>query len=76
LRENRIRGAALDVFDQEPLPDDSELFSVPNLFLTPHVSGVAAQEHWERMFWLFHENLRRFLNGKPLLNVVDPAIEY
>ncbi len=76
LRENRIRGASLDVFDQEPLPDGSELFSVPNLFLTPHVSGVAALEHWDRMLWLFQENLRRFLSGKTLLNIVDPSIEY
>lgn len=76
LRENRIRGAALDVFDQEPLPDNSELFSVPNLFLTPHVSGVSAEEHWDRMFWLFQENLRRFLANKTLLNIVDPAFEY
>ncbi len=76
LRENRIRGASLDVFDEEPLPENSEIFSVPNLFLTPHVSGVAAQEHWDRMFWLFQENLRRFLSGKTLLNVVDYAGEY
>jgi phosphoglycerate dehydrogenase-like enzyme len=76
LHENRIRGASLDVFDQEPLPENAELFSVPNLFLTPHVSGVAAQEHWDRMFWLFQENMRRFLSGKTLLNVVDTAIEY
>ena len=76
LRENRIRGASLDVFDQEPLPDGSELFSVPNLFLTPHVFGVAALEHWDRMLWLFQENLRRFLSGKTLLNIVDPSIEY
>ncbi len=76
LREERIRGAALDVFDQEPLPEDHELFSVPNLFLTPHTSGVAAQEHWDRMFWLFEENLKRYLAKKPLLNIVDLRAEY
>jgi phosphoglycerate dehydrogenase-like enzyme len=76
LREGRIRGANLDVFDQEPLPENHELFSVPNLFLTPHISGVAAQEHWDRMFWLFEENLKRYTAKKPLLNVVDQHAEY
>lgn len=76
LREGRIRGANLDVFDQEPLPENHELFSVPNLFLTPHIAGVAAQEHWDRMFWLFEENLKRYLAKKPLLNVVDLKAQY
>jgi D-2-hydroxyacid dehydrogenase (NADP+) len=76
LREGRIRGANLDVFDQEPLPENHELFSVPNLFLTPHIAGVAAQEHWDRMFWLFEENLKRYIAKKPLLNVVDQRAEY
>jgi phosphoglycerate dehydrogenase-like enzyme len=71
LKENRIRGAALDVFDQEPLPPDSELFSLPNVFLTPHTSGVSALEHWPRMMELFAENLRRYIAGQPLMNVVD-----
>jgi phosphoglycerate dehydrogenase-like enzyme len=76
LREGRIRGANLDVFDQEPLPENHELFSVPNLFLTPHIAGVVANEHWNRMFWLFEENLKRYLAKKPLLNVVDLQSEY
>jgi phosphoglycerate dehydrogenase-like enzyme len=71
LKEKRILGAALDVFDQEPLPSDSELFSLPNVFLTPHTSGVSGSEHWPRMEQLFAENLHRFIAGKPLLNVVD-----
>ena len=71
LKENRIRGAALDVFEQEPLPSDSELFSLPNVFLTPHTSGVSAAEHWPRMLELFAENLRRYTQGQPLMNVVD-----
>ncbi len=71
LKENRIRGAALDVFEQEPLPSDSELFSMPNVFLTPHTSGVSAVEHWPRMLELFAENLRRYIQGQPLMNVVD-----
>jgi phosphoglycerate dehydrogenase-like enzyme len=71
LREKRIRGAALDVFEQEPLPEDSELWTLPNVFLTPHVAGVATTEHWPRMLALFEENLRLYLKGKPLKNVVD-----
>jgi phosphoglycerate dehydrogenase-like enzyme len=76
LKSNAIRGAALDVFDQEPLPSDSELFELPNVFLTPHVSGVAAQEHWPRMFELFKENLQKYEAGKPLINVVDLKAGY
>jgi phosphoglycerate dehydrogenase-like enzyme len=71
LKENKIRGAALDVFEQEPLSSDSELFSMPNVFLTPHTSGVSAAEHWPRMMELFAENLRRYLAGQPLMNVVN-----
>lgn len=71
LREKRIRGAALDVFEHEPLAVDSELWSLPNVFLTPHVAGVAATEHWPRMLALFEENLRLYLQKKPLKNVVD-----
>jgi phosphoglycerate dehydrogenase-like enzyme len=71
LKENRIRGAALDVFEQEPLLSDSELFSLPNVFLTPHTSGVSAVEHWPRMMQLFAENLRRYIAGQPLMNVVN-----
>lgn len=71
LKEGRIRGAALDVFEIEPLPSDSELYSLSNVFLTPHIAGVAGREHWPRMIRLFVENLNRYLSGEPLLNVVD-----
>ncbi len=71
LKDGRIRGAALDVFEKEPLHADSELYSLPNVFLTPHIAGVAAEEHWHRMIGLFADNLKRYLTGQPLLNVVD-----
>jgi Phosphoglycerate dehydrogenase and related dehydrogenases len=71
LKENRIRGAALDVFEQEPLPSDSVLYTLPNVFLTPHTSGVSAEEHWPRMMDLFKDNLRRYLAKETLLNVVN-----
>ena len=71
LKENWIRGAALDVFEKEPLPSDSELFVLPNVFLTPHTSGVTGEEHWPRIMEIFAENLRRYTSGEELLNVVD-----
>ena len=71
LKEGKIRGAALDVFEKEPLPEDSELYSLPNVFLTPHTAGVATEEHWPRMIQLFADNLNRYISGQPLLNIVN-----
>lgn len=76
LKEGKIRGAALDVFEKEPLPSDSELYSLPNVFLTPHTAGVSTQEHWPRMIDLFSQNLKRYLSHQPLLNVVDMDAGY
>jgi D-2-hydroxyacid dehydrogenase (NADP+) len=76
LQEGRIRGAALDVFYEEPLPSDSPLYRMPNVFLTPHIAGVNSTEHWNRMIALFSENLQRFLQGRALQNVVDLSAGY
>lgn len=70
LREGRLRGAALDVFSTEPLPHGHPLWSLPNVLLTPHVSAVS-RRFWRRQTDLIVENLRRYLAGEPLLNVVD-----
>lgn len=70
LREGRIAGAALDVFDDEPLPSGSPLWDLPNVVVTPHNSGASPQTG-ERGAQLFIDNLRRFAAGEPLLNVVD-----
>jgi phosphoglycerate dehydrogenase-like enzyme len=75
LRSGTIRGAGLDVFEQEPLPADSPLWSLPNVLLTPHISGITPA-YSERLMMLFSENLRRYLAGQPLLNRVDPEIGY
>jgi phosphoglycerate dehydrogenase-like enzyme len=70
LRAQVIGGAALDVFEQEPLPADSPLWQLPNVILSPHVSGFTPH-YDERAMALFAENLRRYAAGELLLNVVD-----
>lgn len=73
LRSRRIGGAVLDVFGTEPLPDDAPWWSMPNVIVTPHVAGSSgADEHRA----LIVENLRRFVEGEPLLNDVDPERGY
>ena len=75
LREKRIGGAALDVFEEEPLPADSPLWDLENLLITPHTAGLT-EKLWERHYELISENLRRYLGGKPLLAVVDKKQGY
>lgn len=75
LKEGWIGGAALDVFEREPLPPDSELWRLDNVLLTPHISG-GTPRYMDRAIDLFCENLRRYLNGEPLRNVVDPDRGY
>jgi phosphoglycerate dehydrogenase-like enzyme len=75
LREGWIAGAALDVFAQRPLPQDSPFFDLPNVILTPHMSGISAN-YYERMTSLFCDNLRRYLAGEPLLSLVDKQKGY
>lgn len=78
LREGRIAGAALDVFEREPLPDDSPLWRLAaegRVILTPHIAGQTP--HYEaRAAALFAENLRRYVGGQPLINQVDFARGY
>jgi phosphoglycerate dehydrogenase-like enzyme len=75
LQSHHISGAALDVFEHEPLAADSPLWSLPNVLITPHTSGFRP-DHWDAVTDLFAENLRRFEAGAPLLNVVDKAAGY
>lgn len=67
LRDNRIAGAALDVFDQEPLPADHPLWDLPNVVISPHMSP-SSPLHIVRGTRLFIENLRRYVVGEALLN--------
>lgn len=75
LKEGRIGGAGLDVFEQEPLPGDSELWKLPNVFISPHISALS-DEYDTRAVRLFCENLRRYLNGEGLINLVDKSKGY
>ncbi len=75
LKEGWIAGAGLDVTEEEPLPADSPLYSLPNVILTPHISGASV--HYDaRLAALFAENLRRYRAGEPLLNLYDAARGY
>jgi phosphoglycerate dehydrogenase-like enzyme len=75
LKEGWIAGAGLDVTEKEPLPADSPLYSMPNVILTPHISG-ASDNYDKRLTALFAENLRRYRAGQPLLNQYDPQRGY
>jgi len=70
LREGWIAGACLDVFEEEPLPPESELWSLPNVVVTPHNSGNSPL-NFDRASELFLENLSRYVAGKPLRNRVQ-----
>lgn len=77
LRRERLGGASLDVFDQEPLRADSLLWKLPNLIITPHISGdPAASETVDLLVGIFLDNLRAYTTGAPMRNVVDRARRY
>ena len=75
LKESWIAGAGLDVFATEPLPRESQLWHIENAIVSPHVSAATAH-YDDRAVGLFAENLRRYLGGLPLLNLVDRARGY
>ena len=75
LKERRIRGAALDVFVNEPLPKDHPFWTLDNVLLSPHSADHTAD--WlQRATRLFTTNFDRFANGEPLLNIVDKQAGY
>jgi phosphoglycerate dehydrogenase-like enzyme len=75
LQNRRIRGAALDVFEVEPLPSEHALWTLDNVLLSPHTADHTADAH-ERAVHFFIENLRRFRAGESLTNIVDKAEQY
>ncbi len=75
LTQHWIGGAGLDVMEQEPLSPSSRLWSLPNVYLSPHISG-ATRRYGSLLMDLFLENLRLYQNSEPLLNVLDPSRGY
>jgi len=75
LREKQIAGAVLDVFNTEPLTQESPLWGAPNLVITPHIAGDTGRYH-DLVAKLFTENLSRYLMDKDLLNCYDPEKGY
>ncbi len=75
LKDDTIAGAVLDVTDPEPLDTESELWDLPNVIITPHMSG-AIQGYGHRSSEMFVANLEHYVNGEPLDNVVDPVLGY
>lgn len=75
LNGKRIAGAACDVFEEEPLPPESPLWTAPNLLITPHLAATTAKL-WERHAQLMEDNVSRYLEGRPLRNVVDKRSGY
>jgi D-2-hydroxyacid dehydrogenase (NADP+) len=75
LKEYWIAGAALDAFARQPLPPDSELWDLPNVVITPRIAGITSQK-WPALLPIFQDNLRRFLAGEQLHNVVNKELGY
>ena len=70
LKKGSIRGAALDVFEKEPLSQDNPLWALDNVIITPHNSWISEMRN-ERRYHIIYENLKRFINGEELKNIVD-----
>jgi len=75
LKQKKIAGAGLDVFETEPLQPNSDLWHMKNVIITPHVAGDTVH-YYERTTKIFCENLRRYINKTPLINVVDKKAGY
>jgi glyoxylate/hydroxypyruvate reductase A len=73
LKEERLTGAIVDVFPNEPLPASDPFWSAPNMIVTPHMASVASSD---TIGMQVAQNVRRLVNGEPLLNVIDVARGY
>ncbi len=76
LGTGHLSGAILDVFDPEPLPPDSPLWTTPNLMVMPHISADDGDTYVETTLTIFLDNMRRFIAGKTLRNIVRPELGY
>jgi D-2-hydroxyacid dehydrogenase (NADP+) len=75
LKTKRIRGAYLDVFPNEPLPSDSELWGLDNLLITPHNAG-STPKYFSRAMEIFLENLKKYRTGEELINKINYGLKY
>jgi glyoxylate/hydroxypyruvate reductase A len=75
LESGRLGGAALDVFEHEPLPPDSPLWTLPNVIISPHSASTVPSEN-DRLVDLFVDNLERYLDGRPLVNPFNAELSY
>lgn len=75
LQEGLIRGAGLDVFEQEPLPEDSPLWDMPNVIISPHVAS-SSPYYLDRAIKTFADNLARYANGGEMFNIIDKVKGY
>jgi len=75
LQENRLKAAGLDVTEVEPLPEDSPLWKMPNVMITPHV-GAQSWRRYDDVTNFFCENLKRYQSGEPLVNLVDKRLGF
>jgi len=75
IRANKIAGAGIDAFAKEPLPTDSELWELEDIIITPHTGGIET-DYLGHALVFFLENLKRYLAGQSLNQIVDPALAY
>jgi phosphoglycerate dehydrogenase-like enzyme len=76
LKSGQLSGAALDVFEEEPLPEGSPLWELSNVILSPHSTDNVPGLTNELQSELFRDNLRRYLDGEPLVNELDKKLLY
>jgi len=75
LESRHLGGAAMDVFAEEPLPESSPLWTAPNMIITPHIAGNM-DDYDVKASIVFEDNLRRYVEGKPLMNLVNRELGY
>jgi phosphoglycerate dehydrogenase-like enzyme len=76
IKNGYLSGAALDVFEVEPLPEDSPLWTMENVIVSPHSTDVVPELVNRLQVDLFCENLRRYLGGEPLVNILNKELLY
>lgn len=75
LENKKIAGAGLDVFEEEPLSSNSKLYDFENVLITPHIAG-SMEDYFQKVAQIFKENLKRFLSGRKMINLVDKKLGY